>query len=383
MTNPSPLESRVLLSCLATNRTARQILSEVTHPQLSWEKLFDVACQLGVGPLLYARLGELGLRDKIPVDIARRSKEECFSSQARNMRVYAELKTVLAALTRDGLSIVVLKGAALAELVYRHIGLRTMADVDLLVERKCLDRAGAILERLGFVPNESYRDKQWYREHHHHMVPYVTSDGSMTIEIHWHIIERTALMDLPIDQLWARAQPVRIATVPCLALSTEHMLLHLVLHLSSPNRFLGQLRGLYDVAELLRRFGQELDWVELLRVAALGDAHKRLYVVLCLVRDTLGAPVPVEALRQLRNEFSLLPLEERLVKHIGLNAALIVDVEENSLYEWVLLDLLANLLSCRTRRQACFDVMSRIAQRIKIGLANKWGHRGTWPTSRF
>jgi Uncharacterised nucleotidyltransferase len=382
MTNPSQLESRVLLSCLATNRTAQQILSEATHPQLSWEKLFDVACQLGVGPLLYARLGELGLRDKIPVDVAQRGKEECFSSQARNMRVYAELKTVLAALSRDGLSVVVLKGAALAELVYRHIGLRTMADVDLLVERKHLDRAGAILEGLGFVPNESYRDKQWYREHHHHMVPYVSSDGSMTIEVHWHIIERRALLDMPIDQLWARAQPIRIASEPCLALSTEHMLLHLVLHLSSPNRFLGQLRGLYDVAELLRRFGQELDWAELLRVAALADAHKYVYVVLCLVRDTLGAPVPVEVLRQLRQEFSLLPLEERLIKHIGLNAAFIVEVEEHSLYEWVLLDLLANLLSCRTRRKACFDVLSKIAQRAKTGLVNKWGYPGKWLANR-
>ena len=78
-------------------------------------------------------------------------------------------------------------------------------------------------------------------------------------------------MDMPIDQLWARAQSVRIASVPCLALSVEHMLLHMVLHLSSPNRFRGQLRGLYDVAELLRRFGHELNWAELLRVAALAE----------------------------------------------------------------------------------------------------------------
>jgi hypothetical protein len=383
MTNPSALESRALLSCLATNRTAQQILSDITDPQLSWEKLFDVACQLGVGPLLYVRLGELGLRDKIPVDVARRIKEECFSSQARNMKVYAELKTVLAALSWEGLSVVVLKGAALAELVYRHIGLRTMADVDLLVERKNLDKAGAILERLGFLPYEGYRDKQWYTEHHHHMVPYVSSDGSMTIEVHWHIIERTALIDLPIDQLWARAQSVRIASVPCLALSVEHMLLHVALHLSSPNRFLGQLRGLYDVAELLRRFGHELNWAELLRVAALADAHKYLYVVLCLVRDALGAPVPVGVLRQLRREISLLPLEERLIKHIGLHAVFIVDVEEDSLYEWMLLDLLKNLLSCTTHRGACRDVMSKIVQRARTGLANKWGHRVKWPASRF
>ena len=58
----------------------------------------------------------------------------------------------MAALTREGLPVVVLKGAALAELVYQHIGLRTMADVDLLVEKKNLDKAGSILERLGYCP---------------------------------------------------------------------------------------------------------------------------------------------------------------------------------------------------------------------------------------
>jgi hypothetical protein len=383
MTNPSALERRALLSCLATNRTAQQILSDITDPQLSWEKLFDVARRLGVGALLYVRLGELGLRDKIPVDVARRSKEECFLSQARNMKVYAELQTVLSALTLEGLSVVVLKGAALAELVYRHIGLRTMADVDLLVEKKDLDKAGAIIERLGFLSYEGYRDKQWYREHHHHMVPYVSSDGWMTIEIHWHIIERTALIDMPIDQLWARAQSVRIASVPCLALSVEHMLLHVALHLSSPNRFLGQLRGLYDVAELLRRFGHELNWAELLRMAALADAHKYLYVVLFLVRDALGSAVPVEVLRQLRREISLLPLEERVIKHIGLHAAFIVDVEEDSLYEWMLLDLLKNLLACRTLSESCRDVVSKIVLRARTGLANKWGHRVKWPAIRF
>lgn len=113
------------------------------------------------------------------------------------------------------------------------------------------------------------------------------------------------------------------------------------------------------------------------------DAHKYLYVVLCLVRDALGAAVPVEVLRQLRQEISLLPLEERLVKHIGLHAAFIVEVEEDSLYEWMLLDLLKNLLSYRTRREACPDVISKIVLRARTGLSNKWGHRVKWPASRF
>jgi hypothetical protein len=88
-------------------------------------------------------------------------------------------------------------------------------------------------------------------------------------------------------------------------------------------------------------------------------------------------------LRQLRQEFSLLLLEERLVKHIGLQAAFILDVEESPLYNWMLLDLLKSLLSCRTRREACYDVMIKLAQRARTGLANKWGHRVEWPASRF
>jgi hypothetical protein len=379
MTNLSVKEGRALLSCLATNGTAQEIVSDITDPRLSWEKVFDVARQLGVGPLLYFRLGELGSRDKLPADIVRESKEQCFSSQARNMKVYAGLRKVLAAFACEGLPVIVLKGAALAELAYQHIGLRMMADVDLLVEKKSLDKAGAIVERLGFLANESYRDKQWYKDHHHHLVPYVSPDGSMTIEIHWHIIERTALMDLPIDQLWACAQSVRIASVPCLALSVEHMLLHVALHLSGPNRFLGQLRSLCDVAELVRRFGHELNWKELLRTAALADANKPLYVVLCLVHDALGAAVPVEVSRQLKQDISLLPLEERLLTHIALNAAFIIDVEEHSLYEWVLLDLLNSLLIRRTRREACWDVVSKIVLRTRTAFEKRWSHQIKWP----
>lgn len=374
MKNFSTSETRVLLSCLASNRTSLQIASEVADLRVSWDRLFDLAGQLGVGPLLYFRLGALGIRDVIPAEAIRQRKEECFSSQAWNMKVYAELRKVLVALSHEGLPVVVLKGAALAELAYPQIGLRTMADVDLLVEKKNLDKAGAILERLGFLPNEAYREKQWYRAHHHHIVPYVSPDGSLTIEIHWHIIERTALLDMPVDELWRRAQSVRIASVPCLALAPEHMLLHVALHLSSSNQFLSQLRGLYDVAELLRRWGGGLDWDEVLRVGALAGAKKHLYVVLSLVRDALGASVPADVLDQLRRESKWLPLEERMLKQIGLKAACIVDVGEHPLYEFVLRDLAENLLARETHSAAFLDVMRKLFRRGWAAYMRRYGY---------
>jgi len=372
MINPSALECRVLLTCLAEKGTAKQVRSDMADAQLSWEKLFDIAARLGVGPLLYFRLGEFGLRDMIPAALVERSKNACLSSQARNMKVYAVLQSVLASLAGEGVPVVVLKGAALAVLVYQHIGLRTMADVDILVDRRDLDKAGAVVEQLGFVPQEGYRNKQWYKDHHHHMVPYVSADGSVTVEIHWHIIERTAPIDLPMEQLWDRAQSVRVATVPCLALSPEHMLLHVILHLSSPNRFLGQLRGLCDVAALLRRFGGEIDWLELQRMGALAGANRHLYVVLSMVRETLGAAVPADVLARMRREIVLFPFEERLIMSIGLSAAMIVDLGEKVSYEWIWLDLVQNLLGRRTRLEACRVVLGRFVQRAKLTCHSKW-----------
>jgi hypothetical protein len=334
--------------------------------RLCWKIIFHEANQLGVGPLFYYRLGVLGLRDYVPAEPARRQKEELFSSQARNMKLYADVKKVLAALTGYGIQVTVLKGLALAEGAYEHIGLRTMADVDVLVRQEDLEKAAEILEALGFKSNESYREKAWYKDHHHHLVPYVSPDSSMTVEVHWHIIERTASLDVPVDDLWSHMKPARVASVDCLTLSLEHMLLHMVLHISSPNRFQGQLRGLCDVAQLLFRFGPEINWLEVMRITDLAQANKHLYCVLRLVEDVFGVTIPDEVRRRLRRQIIFLPLEEGLVKHIALNASLTVPVETERLYEWVLLDLVSHLLNQMSYVGICRDLLKQTVTRWKM-----------------
>jgi len=370
-------EARVLLACLSSRPLSHYVLAAMEDQRLSWQTMFHAANQLGVGPLLYYRLAALGLREYIPAEMARRRREELFSNQARNMKLYADVKRVLTALTGEGIQVCVLKGLALAEGVYDHIGLRTMGDVDILVRKKDLDKAACVIEELGFMSNETYREKAWYRDHHHHLVPYVSPDCSLTIEVHWHIIERTAFMDMPVDELWSHLKPVRIADVPCLALSPEHMLLHMALHISSPNRFLGQLRGLCDVAQLLGRVGEEMDWLEVLRIAKLAEANKHLYCVLRLVRDVFGTSVPDEIFILLRRQIVFVPLEERLIGHIALNAALTPPADTDTLYEWVFLDLVNHLLSQRPYVGICRDLAKQVATRWKMRKMNESDRTGS------
>ena len=71
---------------------------------------------------------------------------------ARNLRLYDNLCKVLKILRRDGIPVIVLKGAHLAELVYGNRALRFMGDLDLLVQKDDVMRVDALLIEMGCTP---------------------------------------------------------------------------------------------------------------------------------------------------------------------------------------------------------------------------------------
>jgi hypothetical protein len=378
-------ETRVLFGCLSAGALPPQVCSDLTDPSLSWRKVVDTACRLGLGALLYSRCGEHAVREHMPTQVLCSLKDDYFFYQARNMKVYAELRNVLTAFSHHGLSVIVLKGAALAELVYRHIGLRTMTDIDLLVRKEDLRKAAVIMEELGFRADEHYRSKEWYHHCHHHLAPYISPDGSISVEIHWHVLERTAPMDFAIEELWTRPKAVRVAQTPCLRFSAEHLLFHVALHLASSSQFRSQLRGLCDVAEILRTLEQEIDWQELLRLTVLTRASRYLYVVLRLTTELFGAPIPGAALNQLRRTSRFLPLEESWAVRAGLEALLITDIETRPFYEWVGLDLLTHLLSGESGVRVVLGVSRKVFERCQSRIEDRWrawSHRSPHAATR-
>jgi len=335
----------------------------------TWERVFHAAAQLGVAPLLYVRLKTATLQSAVPTAVLQRHKRDFLWSQAHNMKVFARLREVLAVLHAHRIEVMALKGAALAELVYGQIGLRTMGDIDLLVRKSDLARVEATLEDMGFRADESYRTKEWYQTQHHHIVPYASRDGVLKLDIHHDITTVSSSIRVPVEDLWTHAQIVRIATMASLTLSWEHMLLHLALHMADQNRFLGDLRGLCDVAEIVRRFPGGIDWNELVRVARAWGAMRQLFFVLSLAREAVGAAVPPQVLGQLRRYVSLLPFEERLLRFLCLRAALIFETSQHVVYDWVLLDLVRGLLKNQSRIEVVRDVTHGVVRRVMGRLA--------------
>jgi hypothetical protein len=121
-----------------------------------WDEVAAEAERHGVAPLLYFHLKAAGVH--IPLRAKRQLQGLTVRHRAANQVRLRLLHNILEAYQSAGIPALVLKGAALSQLVYPEPGLRPMSDLDLLVLPSQARRAQQVLADLGFhapPPNEA------------------------------------------------------------------------------------------------------------------------------------------------------------------------------------------------------------------------------------
>lgn len=166
-------------------------------------------------------------------------------SAGYNVFLFAQLHDILTAFRAGGVETIVFKGAALAETVYEHIGLRSMCDIDLLIQTENGNAVGAILAGLGYRPAPN------------NPAVYIQTDIlPVMVDVH------TALAHLDRGEMaraWREAKDAVIAGVPARILSCEDTLVHIISHVScSHGVVLG--KWLRDIDRIARHYQREIDW---------------------------------------------------------------------------------------------------------------------------
>ncbi len=190
-----------------------------------WEELVVLAEGHGLAPLLHAHLTSAGIRPPQPADdrLRARALQHAHANRLR-ARVLAE---ILHAFYDAGIQALVLKGAALAHLVYPHPGLRPMGDVDVLVSRSRVREAYGLLARLGFDTSpvgETLPPKH---------LPHAKRDVEgvhVVIEVHYTLYENEE-PGTTFEALWPQGLPFSLAGVPARTLGPVAMLSHIYRHM--------------------------------------------------------------------------------------------------------------------------------------------------------
>jgi hypothetical protein len=223
--------------------------------ETGWRALPAQAESHGLTPLVYAHLQAAGI--SAPA-VAQQQLQARAMQHSHANRVRAKtMAEVLAAFQASNIDALVLKGAALAHLIYPQPGLRPMRDVDLLVSPSQARQAQNLLAELGFnasLPGDSLPAKHLPNAQRR-------AEGlPVSIEIH-HNLYSNGAPATELEALRPKAVPFTIEGVTACALGYEDMLEHIYQHMRV-NILLDSLRLVWiaDLVSLAEGYANEIDW---------------------------------------------------------------------------------------------------------------------------
>lgn len=275
---PGPAETLLLKGCLDRTEAGRRALdawlsqqsdpiAALTRAPIRWllPLVFHACVHHRVTPVssLVTVLKTAALREELRI---------------RSYR--AIRRRVLEALAAASLHPIVLKGAALSELVYPNAALRHTHDVELLIPMSEWDQLDIALAPLGFSgaassPAASRRE--------------LTHSSGLPLVLHRRLF-RIAFYNAPQDDVWMRTETATLDGMAVQVLSPADMLVHAcgdALHSLS----LGSCRWIVDAWFLLDR-RPHLDWDAVTRIASARHMALPLALSLHYLLEELGARVP-------------------------------------------------------------------------------------------
>ena len=245
-----------------------------------------------VGPLLHRALNRSGTLSPATCAALRDSYR---ATAMRNLVFLNELDGCLKRLAAAGVAAVVLKGAALAKPVYGSLALRPMSDLDILVQRRDMAGARAVVEDLGFHLSGVETHSGVLVEYENALA--FTKPGAVCVDldVHWSLLDSPFYQrELAMEWFWnsARVQPLGGFSAP--TLGPEALLLHLCAHLMLHHQGT-RLLWWNDIAQVLHVERRSLNWDEVFD-------RSRAYQLLLPMREALAAewiaPIPPEVLRR-------------------------------------------------------------------------------------
>jgi Uncharacterised nucleotidyltransferase len=261
-TNPTDRIDTLLALCARANGHPAQHerLAQLAGQLSSWEAIAERAETHGLVPLLYTHLHAAGVA--LPSSV-KQQLLGYYMQHAHATRVRAlVLADILARCRAEGIDVLVLKGAALAYLVYPQPALRPMRDIDILVRAEDVYRAYALLPEIGFTPPPGAHDGLDPNHHHLTAIKRVADGFSVSVEVHHALHLNEPGHPKRFDAFAPTAQTVMLGGHSAQTLGREETLWHIYRHAFcmpvgyEPTRLI----WVADLISLVEAWIDTLDW---------------------------------------------------------------------------------------------------------------------------
>ena len=290
------LDSLLLARCLRRGAVTDVAVELGGLDDHSWRRLVDEAIWLGVAPQLHFRLGRLD-DVVVPPDEAMRLRDVYLHCLLKNEAILEQLSEILEEIRGAGQSVLVLKGAYLANCVYEEPALRPMTDIDLLARTGEAESVQQTLATLGYRQAQYPESLDFSKLHH--LTP-MSKPGLVEVEVHHGLAPKGAPFEHDAEGLWDRSMVTSVGDSLLLRHpAPDDVLLHLCAHSAYNDRFRMGLPAACDIDAVVRRLGDDVDWERLVLTANSDGRARFAFVALSLARVLLETDVPESALASL------------------------------------------------------------------------------------
>lgn len=308
----SEVELLVLSARMSRDEEDATKTAMLLQSSIDWRNLLREASAHGLIPLLYQRLST-ACPEAVPSEMLNRLRDEALDNTKWNLALTQELFKVLDLFEANGIRSIPFKGPLLAATAYGDIALRQFVDLDILVRKANVVKAGELLISSGYKPEfyltderEAVLDKSrceyaFYR------------DEVCGVDLHWAIVPRTFSFSPDPEAYWQRPHAVSLAGREVPTLSPEDLLLSLCIH--GAKHFWRQLNWICDVAELIRA-REDIDWQRLIAQAETAGNDRMLLLGLFLASELLGASLPLAVMQRIGADSVVEALAARVLKRL-------------------------------------------------------------------
>lgn len=270
----------------------------------NWDEIVLNVIERSMGSLFYTKLPQLSNNNCIPNDNKEQLKQAYYKTLSRGMLMYSVFSKAVDALSANDIKVVVLKGAYLAEKLYRDIALRQFSDIDLLVKEEDGEKSIKTLDQMGFKP---YGDsvKEMIREHTGivHYLPMVLNGVSIEIHINLHL--KSNKYNIKVDEFIDFAIPVSISGVNVYALNTYDLLIHLCVHLDTHFVKGGiQFNGFSDIVNVLEINKHEINWSAFIEKCRHHECEKVVFKYIIITYKYFKVNIPEFIVNQFESVLS-------------------------------------------------------------------------------
>lgn len=198
--------------------------------------------------------------------------------QERAVEIFKELK-------RMGIDFLLLKGVYFAYAVYPDIGLRPMADIDILIEYSDLE------EVCSFFSHSGYQELSRPEQKIYGCDATFLSPANLAIDIHWDLCQYERFKGIIniTEDFWERAVEFDLDGMRARTLSVEDHILYVALHYCLVH-LCEDIKGAYDIFYLVKKFNP--DWGKIIENASKYGIKIPLYYSLQKSQEISGLKLP-------------------------------------------------------------------------------------------